>query len=379
MILFPSTLRRAGAVVAFAALPSLVGAAPAALAETMTYGTHHPPTHGSMTAGVEPFTKAVEEQTGGALTIEVLGGGAVVSSKTSLGGIGSGLVSSGYVIDSYIPKTLPHSNLSTNLGVFHKTPLAATGAVTEFQMLHCPGCVQEMADSGAISLGVQSLSPYVLMCREPVTSIDDLKGRKTKTSGPWGPMMAGLGAIPVNMPVTDLYEGLQRGTIDCVLGPEGWLKSFSLWESARHVVDQPLGTWAGGHVMTVSKEVWDDMPQASRQAIIDNLPDMLVAMTLAYDDEAAIAREEAAEHGLTYAPSFPELVEAFAKARESVMADVVAQAKDRGVEDADALAKTFLEVREKWDGIYAETGGDPKAMAAAIKTEVYDKLPALTN
>lgn len=363
---------------AVAALSAALIAGPAG-AETLTYGTHQPPTHGSMTGGIVPYIDAVKARTGGGLEIEVIGGGAVVSSKTALGGIGSGLVGSGFVIDSYIPQSLPHSNLSTDLGVFHEVPLAATGAVSEFQLLRCPGCVADMAAAGVVSLGVQSLSPYVLMCKDPVTAVDDLKGRKTKTSGPWGPMMAGLGAVPVNLPVTDLYEALQRGTIDCVLGPEGWLKSFALWDSARYVIDQPLGTWAGGHVMTVARDVWEDLPGEHRQAMLDGMPQLLVAMTLAYDEEAAVARKEAAERGLTYLPPVPGLAEAFEKARQTVVADVVAKAAGRGVEEAPALAATFQEVRRKWERIYAESGGDLEVYKRALKTEIYDTLAARTH
>lgn len=371
-------MRTARGILAAVALSAAAGAG-AARADTLTYGTHQPATHGSMTAGIDPYIKAVERQTDGALKIEVIGGGAVVSSKTALGGIGSGLVGSGFVIDSYIPQSLPHSNLSTDLGVFHESPLAATGAVSEFQLLHCPGCVSDVAEAGAVSLGVQSLSPYVLMCKDPVNSVDDLKGRKTKTSGPWGPMMAGMGAIPVNLPVTDLYEAMQRGTIDCILGPEGWLKSFALWDSVRYVVEQPLGTWAGGHVMTVNKDIWESMPKDQRRAMIDNMPELLTAMTLAYDEEAAIARREAAEHGLTYQPAVPGLAEAFAKAQQTVLADVVGKASGRGIKDAEALAKTFLDVREKWERIYAETKGDREVYKEALRTEIYDRLDALTN
>lgn len=372
--LLKRTRKIAGPVTAVMGLATVAVVMPAA-AETISYGTHSPPNHGIMAEGFLPFAKAVEEDTKGEVTFELLAGGAVVSAKTALSGIGSGLVGSGYVIDAYVPQVLPHSTLISDLGPFNASALAATAAATETQLLDCPGCVGDLEKAGAVTLGVNAIAPYKLMCKEPVTSVEGLKGRKVRTASVWGRIMAEIGMVPVNIPVTDIYEAMERGTLDCVLGPEGWLKAYNLWDSAKYVVDQPLGAWAGGHAMTINKDRWESLSPAGRDAILDHVPAMLLAMTESYENEAAVAREEAKARNLTFQPALPELETAMEKARQSLLGEVIERAKGRGIDAARQIAGRYIVVKAKWDKIVANSNGDLAVLEKALKTEVYDKLP----
>lgn len=353
----------------------LLGLAANAAATELTYGSISPPTHALITDGFQPYADKVKQETGGKLSFQLFSGGSVVSAKTVLSSIGDGLVSSGYVVDAYIPQVLPNSNLSSDLGVYNKDALSATAAATEFQLLNCPGCISDMAKASAVTLGVHSLAPYVLMCKSEVKTLDDLKGKKVKTAGLWGRLTAEFGMTPVNMPVTDIYEALERGTLDCVLGPEGWLKSYNIWDSVHFVVEQPLGTWAGGHAMTVNKGVWDSLTPAERTVMRANAPALLTGMTLAYDHEAAIARAEAKKRNINYVPTLPGMDEAFQKAREIVRAEAVKKAASRGVQDPEGAAKTYRALLAKWDRVVADAKGDRAKLEAAMKADIYDQLP----
>jgi TRAP-type C4-dicarboxylate transport system substrate-binding protein len=350
-------------------------ATPQAQAETLTYGSISPPTHALITDGFMPFAKAVEQDTKGEITFDVLAGGSVVSPKTVLSGIGSGLVNTGYVVDVYVPQVLPHSTLTGDLSPFNSSALVALAAVTDFQLTQCPGCKAEMDEAGAMTLGVTSMSPYKLMCKDPVTDLASLKGRKVRTAGVYGRLMAEFGMVPVSIPVTDTYEAMERGTIDCLVGVEGWLKAYNLWDSVRYVVDQPLGAWAGGHAMTISKDTWADLTPSQRDAILNHVSQMLVAMTHSYEDQAAVARAEAEKRDLTYLPPLPELAQALATAQDKMKQEAIARAEKNGVENAAQMADAYLAVKAKWDAIVAEKGDDPAVVAQALKEEVFDKIP----
>lgn len=347
----------------------------AVAAGELSYGSISPPTHALITDGFQPYADKVKQETGGKVSFQLFSGGSVVSAKTVLSGIGDGLVSSGYVVDAYIPQVLPNSNLSSDLGVYNKDALSATAAATEYQLLNCPGCLKDMDKAGAVTLGVHSLAPYVLMCKTEVKSLADLKGKKVKTAGLWGRLTAEFGMTPVNMPVTDIYEGLERGTLDCVLGPEGWLKSYNIWDSVRFVIEEPLGTWAGGHGMAVNKAAWTALTPDQRAVMLANAPALLTGMTLAYDHEAAIARAEAKKRDITYVATLPGLDAAFQQAREGVRAEAVKKAASRGVQDPEAAAKTYRALLGKWEKIVADAKGDRTKIEAAMKAEIYDKLP----
>jgi TRAP-type mannitol/chloroaromatic compound transport system substrate-binding protein len=57
--------------------------------------------------------------------------------------------------------------------------------------------------------------------RKEIKSVDDLKGLKMRIPGYGGKVMAGVGAVPTNLPAGELYQALERGTIDALewVGP----------------------------------------------------------------------------------------------------------------------------------------------------------------
>ena len=52
--------------------------------------------------------------------------------------------------------------------------------------------------------------------RKEINTVDDLKGLKMRIPGFGGKVMAGVGAVPTNIPAGELYQALERGTIDAL-------------------------------------------------------------------------------------------------------------------------------------------------------------------
>ena len=57
--------------------------------------------------------------------------------------------------------------------------------------------------------------------RKEIKTAEDLKGLKMRIPGFGGKVMAGVGAVPTNIPTGELYQALERGTIDALewVGP----------------------------------------------------------------------------------------------------------------------------------------------------------------
>jgi len=57
--------------------------------------------------------------------------------------------------------------------------------------------------------------------RKEINTVDDLKGLKMRIPGFGGKVIAGVGAVPTNIPTGELYQALERGTIDALewVGP----------------------------------------------------------------------------------------------------------------------------------------------------------------
>jgi len=57
--------------------------------------------------------------------------------------------------------------------------------------------------------------------RKEINTVEDLKGLKMRIPGFGGKVIAGVGAVPTNIPTGELYQALERGTIDALewVGP----------------------------------------------------------------------------------------------------------------------------------------------------------------
>jgi TRAP-type transport system periplasmic protein len=75
-------------------------------------------------------------------------------------------------------------------------------------------------------LFIYACGPGWLHYDKPITSVDQLKGMRIRCSGTSTAALKLVGADPIAMPMADVYEAAQKGTIDALLSPaetlEGW-------------------------------------------------------------------------------------------------------------------------------------------------------------
>lgn len=343
-------------------------------ARDLTYGTHIPSAHVTVKNALEPFFAGVVEVTNGDVKFIPHYGGSVAKHKGILTAARDGLIDVGFLADFYAPQEMPTSNFLSSLAIYGNDSRVMSGAINEMQLLHCPNCKKDLEAFNLVLLNMQSLPAYYLMCKDKVASVADIKGKRVKVGGPWARMIALWGGVPVNLPITDTYEALERGQIDCTVANIPFLKAYSLWDAAKYVLDQPLGAYFGAATVA-NADVWKSLKPASRQAIEGLFPKYVTDSTYAYyDDEQAVRKAAIAEHGVTFIRPAEDMKDAIATAKEHARAEGLAQAKRRHVEDGNEQIDTFLSLVKKWEGIVERVGEDRKAYAEALKTEVFSKV-----
>ena len=133
----------------------------------------------------------------------------------------------GMGVATYVPNIVPSVTAIYSTLLFGSDVIAASAAGTETITLHCPSCLEEYRKMNAVALAGWVAAPYQLMCREPIKTVDDLKGKRIRATGGNAEMLKMAGAVPVAGTLTEAVNLLQRGGIDCVLGATEWLKH--LW------------------------------------------------------------------------------------------------------------------------------------------------------
>lgn len=347
----------------------------AAAERTITYANGLSANHVTNRVAVQPFAKAVEEATGGSVKFQVLTDGTLVSLRDALPSIRDAVADMTMVVDFYNPNELKTNVILTELSLLGEDAVAMTGAVNEMAITACPGCAADADANNMKILGIYASTPYKLLCTKKIIGLDDFKGLRIRATGAWAGLVEAFGATPVNMATSEQYEGLQRGQIDCSLANLSALTNFGIIDVVKYVVDYPLGTFDGSMFLTINTDTWDSLTEAEKTAIRDNIPAAVADQVHASLQEDVAARSAAEAKGIEFVPAGQDLIDAFKAKQENEVARAVELGNSRGVEDPKALIDSFRTIIAKWTGLSATIGDDPAKFAAALRSEVYDKMP----
>ncbi|KUK13694.1 MAG: TRAP-type transport system periplasmic protein [bacterium] len=109
-------------------------------------------------------------------------------------------------------------------------------------------------------------SQYLWTAKKPVRTPEDLKGMIIRVGGEAeAEAIKALGASPVFMPSGELYEALQRGTIDGLVAYPGTIGGRALYEVLKYCTKIPLSAYGRGIYM--KKETWDKLPESVKRII----------------------------------------------------------------------------------------------------------------
>jgi TRAP-type C4-dicarboxylate transport system substrate-binding protein len=132
-----------------------------------------------------------------------------------------------------------------------------------------------------------------IMSRErPVQKLEDMKGLKVRTpSAAQAAQIAAMGATPIPMPVTQIYNSLERGVIDASMIPASAGLDFKLIEVAQHFTyNAPLGR--SPFVVAMNRSRYDVLP-ADLKKIVDDTTGLRLSLkgATAYDHQNTAALE----------------------------------------------------------------------------------------
>lgn len=258
------------ACVAAAALPcvALPQAARAADTITLRFADDIPKTHPISVYGSKVWMDEVERLTHGRVKFQWYPSGQLGKGRDMLALVQSGAVDVGSIGPSYTPDKLPLSAVAELPEMFGT---ACAGSQAVWSLLK-PGGLLDQKEYAPLGLHVVfafTNPPYeVQTVQRDVTVPADMKGLRLKTLGGASDDAAlRLGAVPVQMAVSDLFLGLQRGTVDGRFGAFTSVYANSTQNVLQHSTH---GADIGGFVLTtfIGDRVWKTLPKDVQQAMV---------------------------------------------------------------------------------------------------------------
>ncbi|TYP80528.1 TRAP-type C4-dicarboxylate transport system substrate-binding protein [Maritimibacter alkaliphilus HTCC2654] len=352
-----------------------IGASAQAADVNVTYAAYGPPTSSNVEFGVIPFLETAKEMSEGTIDYTLHSGGSLLGAKAMLGGMKDGVIDGGQVLAVYYPAELPVSNLAMGLApMLRSGGPALAAAITDYILTECPGCKSEMEANNMMFLGAYSTTSYSLLCTKPVDTLESLAGLKVRVPGDFAFLASHLGMTPVNMGIGETYEGLQRGALDCTLGPVGWLQQFSLGEVAKNVLDVSYGVSYGGPIISLTKSMWDGLDDTQKTAFQTGAAVGIFRAANGYiatDEEVLAGAEEA---GYSIIEPGDALIAKLEDFNPFFNETLITRAKENGIEDAQGIVSGFRETLDMWIAAMEEIGDDEEAFVQKMMDEVYSDM-----
>ncbi|MGO1396977.1 MAG: C4-dicarboxylate ABC transporter substrate-binding protein [Brevibacterium yomogidense] len=226
--------------------------------------------------GEKSFMDAVEERSGGKITFDVAWGQSIAAYSEVDDALADGRIDIAFTTPIYAPADYPLTDAYNKLSHYSSAGPLTGEAVTQAQMSEA-GWNNEDVLAGYADKGVTPLNPLVASgnywsaCNAPGTEMDDWQGRQIRIGGSaQTPISENLGASPVSMEYGEVFEALQRSTVDCTFIQGMVAGSTGLLEVAPHLStlgeDRFTGAVTAGHVAGSSFET---LPLPYQQIIFD--------------------------------------------------------------------------------------------------------------
>jgi TRAP-type C4-dicarboxylate transport system substrate-binding protein len=128
-----------------------------------------------------------------------------------------------------------------------------------------------------------------------VNTLDDFKGKKIRTPGLFSKLVQNMGGVPVQLPATEQYVALQRGTVDGTLFVYFGLDVWKLKEVVKYVTIPPVLSNSTTSLYA-NQKAWDTLPDDMKKVLAESFKETMYKYSGAAmkADEAGVKAAEQA-------------------------------------------------------------------------------------
>ena len=166
--------------------------------------------------------------------------------------------------------------------------------------------ISKIEKAGFVTFGLSDGGFAYLMSNQPVESIKDLQGKKV-----WIPegdnitlaVFKDMGITPIQLPISDVYTGLQTGLIDTVgISPIGAI-AFQWHTKTKYLTNVPLLYLNG--LMVVSKKSFNRISPADQKIVREVFGNVFKNLNIQNQKDNIAAKQALKKHGMKFVSITP--------------------------------------------------------------------------
>jgi TRAP-type C4-dicarboxylate transport system substrate-binding protein len=217
--------------------------AEAAGTETVTTATYIPKSYDDLYPGIQTFMDTVTATSGGRLNCDMYDSGALLGAEQLLPGLLLGVAEVVFQTSSYVSSSFPilgAMELPFGAEDYAKQRRAGDPDGPLFALLN-----EQLAAQGVRLLGGMPCTfEYLWTVDRPILAPADVRGLRIRVAGEIeGETVKALGGAPVFMGSSEVFEALERGTIDGLMSYLGTIVSRDLQEIVRYGTRAHFGAY----------------------------------------------------------------------------------------------------------------------------------------
>ena len=244
-----------------AGLAAVPAFARAAETVTLKFGFPAPSTSYVNTDGMTPWINDVEKASDGTLKIKLFAGPALGTFRDIYDRTINRVVEISFGVFGPLASEFPRTQVSDLPFLSDNTELSSVA----LWRLYAKGGLAPEFDRVKV-LALFNFPSSLLNTTKPIKTIEDMKGQKYAVSSRMaGEVAEALGAAPVTLTPTELYEAMNRGVVDGIFIAWTSVKTFKLQEVTKYHLEARLGE-APAFVF-MNKDAYANLPEKARQAI----------------------------------------------------------------------------------------------------------------
>lgn len=274
----------------FAAVLTL-GVASTAQAVELRFMTGFPASHLLQKNVWEPWAEEVAKRSKGTLTIRMFPGGALGPAPATFQRVKSGVADIGYSLQGFTSDQFPRTLLV-------EIPDVARENVTATRKMWAVYDLLKDDYQGVKVIGLLSTGPNVIATRDKLVRVpEDIRGLRLRVpSKLLGDVLGAVGASPVFMNITEVYNAVQTGVLAGVTTGTSAIRGFKLGEVIKYYNDYEFGV---SPQFVVMNQASYDKLSPEHKKIIDETTGLNFSLKGAkvYDDEAVIQLKEEVDRG----------------------------------------------------------------------------------
>lgn len=226
----------------------------------LNYSIFFPAPHKNTVLATE-WAQEVEKRTKGAVKITIFPGGTLTPADKCYDGVVKGISDIGFSVLAYTRGRFPLTEV-TDLPLGIKSGVAATKVINAYYQKFKPA---EFDDVKVLYL--HGHGPGILHTKNPVNTLDDLKGMKIRCTGMAAKIVTALGGVPVAMPMGETYDALSRGVVDGSMAPQESLQGWKWGEVVKYTIENFGSSYSTGFFVVMNKDKWKSLPPDVQKTI----------------------------------------------------------------------------------------------------------------